>query len=81
MRSAEESLTQPLDQATASAMPEAMATTPGMMKAARHEPRSIMAPTNTGPSALPALPNTPLMPSVMPCFFAQATTQAIPTGW
>ena len=54
---------------------------PGMMKAARHDTKSIITPTNTGATEFPTLPKTALMPRVMPRFRAEATTQAIPTGW
>ncbi len=70
----------PLCQHHQSAKPAPKATKPGMMKAARHDTQSIMTPTKTGPSALPPLPKTPLIPSVMPRFFALATSQAMPTG-
>ena len=54
---------------------------PGIRKAIRQEKWSIMTPTNTGATELPALPKTPLMPRLMPCLRAEATSQAMPTGW
>ena len=73
--------TRPPRHAARSAIPVAMASTPGTMKAARHETKSIIAPTNTGAAELPTFPKTPLMPSAMPRFRAAATIQAMPTGW
>ena len=49
---------------------EATAMAPGTINAARQDTQSIIKPTNTGASALPTLPKTPLIPSVMPCFLA-----------
>ena len=54
---------------------------PGRMKAARHDTKSIIAPTNTGATELPMFPKTPLKPRVMPRLRAEATIHAMPTGW
>ena len=73
--------TQPRRHATNNAIPATTATMPGIRKAIRQEKWSIMTPTNTGATELPALPKTPLMPRLMPCLRAEATIQAMPTGW
>ena len=61
-------------------MPQRIDNAPGTINAARQVTKSIINPTKTGAIALPAFPKTPLMPSVIPCLFAQATIHAIPTG-
>ena len=58
-----------------------METTPGTMKAARHEITSVSVPATTAAMATPRLPNTPLMPSSLPRALAFSATMAMPTGW
>ena len=64
-----------------SASPVATETAPGTMKAARQPKRSISAPAAKAATAMPMLPNMPLIPRALPRNFALRTSQAMPTGW
>ena len=80
-RRAAPSSTRPRRRQTKSARPVASETIPGTKKAARQPERSISAPAVTPASAMPTLPNTPLMPSARPGWSALFTSQGMPTGW
>ena len=71
---------EPSRQTMNKAIPTATQLAPGMMKAARHEMRSVSTPAISGATARPSAPYMPLAPSARPRLTAVRTSQAMPTG-
>ena len=62
--------------------PSAIDTSPGTMNTARQPPTASRPLMMIGVTAMPALPNTPLMPSSRPRLSpAPRTMSGMPTGW
>jgi hypothetical protein len=68
-------------QRMANAMPQAIETSPGTAKAARHPIHLMRKPVIRAANAMPRLPASPLMPITKPGLRACLTSMGMPTGW